>query len=147
MLLTHTHLTVTSLCISNSTENRPVQSAKLRLQDEQASRHELSNLETRDPDTAFLCRSLYGECIFSAHTTADLQLADELLQATASPLFQANTRSLTAGFNRTVLAYETAYFAAMSNGALQQRQVCGPLQSHTICMLVACVNAKGPINA
>ena len=66
------------------------------------------------------CRSLYGECIFSTHTAADLQLADELLQATASSLFRANSRSLVAGFNNTILAYETAYFAAMSNGVSER---------------------------
>ena len=68
---------------------------------------------------------MYGEGIFSAHTTADLQLADELLQAAASPLFKANTRSLAAGFNNTVLAYETAYFAAMSNGAVSHARCSG----------------------
>jgi hypothetical protein len=65
------------------------------------------------------CRTLYGECIFSAHTSADLQLADELLQATASSLFLNNTKSLVAGFNSTILPYETAYFAAMSQGLPQ----------------------------
>ena len=96
------------------------------MQDELAFWHVVAFLRQLDPGDAFQCRSLYGECIFSAHTTADLQLADELLQATASSLFQVNTRSLAAGFNRTVLAYETAYFAAMSNGAVSRTHRCGP---------------------
>jgi len=81
------------------------------------------------------CRSLYGECIFSAHTAADLQLADELLQATASSLFRANARSLVTGFNNTLLSYETAYFAAMSNGVFERCHLYDPF---TDCSLHVC---------
>lgn len=63
-----------------------------------------------------LCRRLYGNCVFTAHTKATLDLADELLSATRTPQFAANIAPLAGDFERTIAPYESAYFGAMSNG-------------------------------
>lgn len=102
----------------------------------------LSRCMRHHQEQACLCRSLYGECIFSAHTQADLQLADELLQATASSAFTSSVKTLAAGFNRTILPYETAYFAAMSNGASALRCY---LRHAVIIFLEALVSALGSL--
>jgi hypothetical protein len=45
-----------------------------------------------------------------------LNLADELISATRTPQFSANVASLATDFEQRIAPYETAYFAAMSNG-------------------------------
>ncbi len=63
-----------------------------------------------------VCRRLYGNCIFTAHSKATLGLADELIAATRTPQFTANIAALATDFEKTIAPYETEYFAAMSNG-------------------------------
>ncbi|KAK9916545.1 hypothetical protein WJX75_003915 [Coccomyxa subellipsoidea] len=63
---------------------------------------------------------LYGDCVFSQSSKAMLNLADELISATRTPQFSANVASLATDFEQRIAPYETAYFAAMSNGTGHQ---------------------------
>ncbi len=63
-----------------------------------------------------MCRRLYGDCVFTKSSKAALDLANELISATKTPLFAANVASLSADFEERIAPYESAYFAAMSNG-------------------------------
>lgn len=68
-------------------------------------------------DSLFVvCRSLYGQCVFSQKVKANTDLADELLAATKSPQFAANALQLQASFNSTILPYETEYWATTAAG-------------------------------
>lgn len=87
-----------------------------------------------------LCRSLYGQCIFSQKVKANTDLADEFLAATKSPQFAANAVQLQASFNASVLAYETQYWATTTAGARLSLQAMHLLYIEGIMLLSPCLN-------